>query len=644
MPDHPAPHQALRSGAAVNDTSQFRLLRERRFLPFFVTQFLGAFNDNVYKNALVTLLAFQAATTPAADSGTLIILSGALFILPFLLFSATAGQLADKYEKARFIQYVKLFEIAIMLIGAVGFLTHHLALLFAALFLMGLHSTLFGPLKYAILPQHLAQDDLVGGNALVDTGTFIAILLGTVLGIVLISAGGAGVMLVCAGTVGIAILGWLASRAIPVSPPPVPQLNINWNPYTETIRNLAFLKQNRTVFLSVLGISWFWFFGATFLSQFPLYARDFLGGDEKLYMLLLGAFSVGIGAGSLLCERLSGHKIEIGLVPFGSIGLTLFAVDLYFATPAAQSGASHSVAAFIADPAHWRLLADLMLIGMFGGFYIVPLYALIQSRSEPSHQSRVIAGNNILNALFMVLAALLCVGMLKAGYAIPEVFLATAVLNAAVAVYIYLLVPEFLMRFLIWLLIHSIYRLEKEGLAKIPETGPAVLVCNHVSLVDALIIAAACRRPIRFVMDHNIFRTPVLNFIFRTGKTIPIASAKDDPRLLEKAYEDIAAALRDGDLVGIFPEGRLTDNGDLHPFRAGVSRIIQRTPVPVVPLALQGLWGSFFSRKDGRAMSRLSRLVPFRKIGLVVGDPVPPQQARPEELQQLVLALRGDWK
>ena len=444
--------------------NQFQLLWERRFAPFFITQFLGAFNDNVYKNALITLLAFQVTQSAAVDSNTLIVLSGALFILPFFLFSATAGQLADKYEKSCFIQYVKLFEISIMVIGSAGFLTHNLALLLTALFLMGLHSTLFGPIKYAMLPQHLKQDELVGGNAVVDTGTFIAILAGTILGIVLISAGSAGVTLVCAGIISIAVLGWLASRAIPVSPPPAPDLVINWNPFTETIRNLAFLKQNRTVFLSVLGISWFWFFGATFLSQFPLYARDYLGSAEGTYMLLLAVFSVGIGGGSLLCERLSGHKIEIGLVPFGSIGLSVFAVDLYFATPAAAPGAGLSIASFLADHGHWHMLADLLLIGMFGGFYIVPLYALVQSRSEPTHQSRVIAGNNILNSLFIVLSALMSVAMLKAGFTIPHIFLVTAVLNAAVAVYIYSLVPEFLMRFLVWLLVHTIYRLDKTGL------------------------------------------------------------------------------------------------------------------------------------------------------------------------------------
>ncbi len=623
--------------------SQFGLLRERRFLPFFCTQFLGAFNDNVYKNALVIMLAFHAASITAISSGMLVNLCAGLFILPFFLFSATAGQLADKYEKSAIIRYVKLFEIAIMVIGAVGFMHKDLALLIAALFLMGLHSTIFGPVKYSILPQQLQADEIVGGNGMIEMGTFLAILAGTILGGLLVTQEDFA-LLVSATVIGIACLGYLASRAIPAAPPAAPDLTINWNPLTETWANFKFTKQNRTVFLSVLGISWFWFYGATLLAQFPNYCKDVLGGNEHVATLMLTMFSVGVGTGSLLCERLSGHKVEIGLVPFGSIGLTVFALDLYFASPAAASGALVGAGEFLARAGSWRILCDLVLIGVFGGFYIVPLYALIQTRSERSHQSRIIAGNNILNALFMVASAAMAVGLLHAGFSIPQIFLVVAMLNAVVAVYIYTLVPEFLMRFLIWLLIHTIYRLEKSDLEKIPDEGAAVIVCNHVSFVDALIIAAACRRPIRFVMDYKIFRVPVLSFIFRTGKTIPIAPRKEDPALLEKAYDEIDAALRDGDLVGIFPEGRITDSGELYPFRPGITRILDRRPVPVVPLALRGLWGGFFSRVAGRAMSQLSLLRPLRKVALVAGDAVAPEKATPEALQQIVQNLRGDWR
>lgn len=628
----------------MSHDNQFDLLKQRRFGPFFGVQFLGAFNDNVYKNALVIMLTYQAASITTLSSGLLVNLCAGLFILPFFLFSATAGQLADKYDKARITRLVKVFEVLIMMVGACGFYLKDLTLLLAALFMMGMHSTMFGPVKYAYLPQHLKKEELVGGNGLIDAGTFIAILLGTILGGVLIGVKPDGAMWVSATAILIAVAGYLISRGVPASPAPSPQLRINWNPLTETWPCLKFLATNRTVFLSILGISWFWFYGAMFLSQFPNFTKEVLGGSEHVVTLLLATFSIGIGLGSLLCEKLSGHKIEIGLVPFGAIGLTLFAIDLYFASPVSTHGAPLGAVAFLQQPGSWRVLFDLSMIGVFGGFYIVPLYALIQSRSEPSHQARVIAGNNIMNALFMVLAAGVAIAGLQLGLTIPQLFLLTGVLNALVAIYIFRLVPEFLMRFLVWLLIHSVYRLEKSGLEHIPEEGAAVVVCNHPSFVDALVIAAACRRPIRFVMDHQIFKTPVLNFIFRTSRAIPIAPAREDPKLLERAYEDIAQALKDGDVVGIFPEGAITKDGEIQTFRSGIKRIIDRTPVPVIPMALRGLWGSYFSRVDGKAMKTPLRRGVLSKIGLAVGAPVAPEAVTPEGLQQTVTRLQDGWR
>ena len=628
----------------IEERSQFRLLLERRFAPFFGVQFLGALNDNVFKQALVILLAYQTTAFTTMSTDVLQNLAQALFVLPFFLFSATAGQFADKYEKSRLITVTVFIELCVMALGAAGFLLRNLELLMLALFLGGVQSALFGPVKYAILPQQLKDHELVGGNGLVETGTAVAILVGMMLGGWMVSQAQWGIAGVAITTMAISATSLLLSRFIMPAPAAEPDLRINWNIITETWRNFQFMRGNRTVFLSVLGISWFWFFGAMFVTQFPNLSKNILAGDEHVVTLLLIVFSVGIGVGSLLCERLSGHKIEIGLVPFGSIGLTLFAFDLYYVLADHVQHGPVGPGEFVREAGHFRILADLLLIGMFGGFYIVPLNTLIQNRSEPRHRSRIIAGNNILNALFMVGAALLAVVLFRLGFTIPQLFLATALLNAAVAVYIYTLVPEFLMRFLVWLLIHSVYRLEKSGLENIPEEGPAVLVCNHVSFVDALIIAAACRRPIRFVMDHAIFRVPVLNFVFRTGRAIPIASSRDDPELLEKAYDEIARALEQGDLIGIFPEGRITDNGEMSPFRPGVKRIIERTPVRVVPLALRGLWGSFFSRKGGAAMTRPFRRGVLSKIALAVAPAVAPQQVTAEGLQQTVLALRGDWR
>lgn len=625
-------------------SSQFSLLRERRFAPFFGVQFLGALNDNVFKQALVILLTYSTASYTTMSTDILQNLAQGLFVLPFFLFSATAGQLADKYEKSRLISITVAIEFACMALGAAGFFLHSLPLLFAALFLGGIQSALFGPVKYAILPQHLKEAELVGGNGMVEMGTSVAILVGMMLGGWLVAQEGWGVAAAAVVTMGISATGFLLSRFIPLAPAADPQLKINWNPLTETWRNFQFMRGNRTVFLSVLGISWFWFYGSLFITQFPNLSKDILSGQESVVTLLLIVFSIGIGVGSLLCERLSGHKVEIGLVPFGSIGLTLFGIDLYFALAAHVQHEPVALAAFLQDAGHWRILGDLFLIGLFGGFYIVPLYALIQIRSEPSHRSRIIAGNNILNALFMVAAAGIAIGLFAAGLTIPQLLLATALMNAVVAFYIYRLVPEFLMRFIVWLLIHSVYRLKKEGIENIPEEGAAVVVCNHVSFVDALVIMAACPRPIRFVMDHRIFRIPVLNFVFREGRAIPIASAKEDPALLDKAYDEVAQALAAGDLVGIFPEGRITDTGELYPFRKGITRILERTPVPVVPMALRGLWGSFFSRKNGPAMTRPFRRGLFSKVGLRVAAPVAPAAATPEALQEIVAGLRGDHR
>jgi 1-acyl-sn-glycerol-3-phosphate acyltransferase len=628
----------------VQGSSQFRLLAERRFGPFFGVQFLGAFNDNVFKQALVILLAYQTASFTTMSSDTLQNLAQALFILPFFLFSATAGQIADKFEKSKLITITVAIELAVMALGAVGLFLQDLALLLGALFLGGVQSALFGPVKYAILPQHLNETEIVGGNGMVEMGTSIAILLGMVYGGWLITQPGWGVAGVAVSAIAFAAAGIVLSRFIPRSPAPSPELQINWNPLTETWRNLRFTARNRAVWLSILGISWFWFYGAMFITQFPNLSRNVLAASEHVVTLLLVVFSVGIGAGSLLCERLSGRKVEIGLVPFGSIGLTLFGVDLWLAAELHAPHGAQTLAEFARDATHWRMLVDLFLVGLFGGFYIVPLYALVQMRSDPAHRSRIIAGNNILNAAFIVAAAALAIGLFAAGLTIPQLILVTALLNAAVALYIYLLVPEFLMRFLVWMLVHSVYRLEKSGLERIPDEGAALIVANHVSFVDALVIAAACRRPVRFVMDYRIFGMPVLNFVFRTGKAIPIASAKEDATMMERAFAEVAAALRAGDLVCIFPEGKLTDTGDMYPFRPGVKRILEETPVPVVPIALRGLWGSFFSRKDGAAMTRPWRLRPFAKIGLAVGDPVPAVQATPEALQARVAELRGDWR
>lgn len=633
----------------MSQSSQFSLLKQRRFAPFFWTQFLGAMNDNVFKVAFSSLVTYHAALFGNADPASAAFLISAIFIAPFVLLSATSGQIADRMDKARLIRLVKTLEIAIMAIGCAGFALRQVELLYLCTFLMGVHSTLFGPVKYAYLPQHLQSSELVGGNGLVEMGTFVAILIGTIGGgeLANFTRNGelVGPTLTGIACVAIAVAGWLTARGVPVSPASQPDLRIHWNPVSETWRNLKLASNQRAVFLSLLGISWLWFVGATFLTSFFAFARNVLGGDQNEVTLLLAVFSIGIGLGSVLCEKLSGRMVEIGLVPFGSIGMTVFAVDLYFASHAealVAHDALTGVAGFLQDHRHWRVLADLFLLAMFGGFYSVPLYALIQSRCEPTYRARIIAANNILNALFMIASAVLAMVLTRAGFTIPQLFLVTGILNAVVAIYIYTLVPEFLIRFVMWLLIHTVYRVKVEGAEQIPDEGPCLLVCNHVSFVDAVVVGAFVGRPVRFVMDHRIFRVPLLSWFFRTVKAIPIAPAHEDEALLKRAYDTIAAALAEGEVVCIFPEGKITATGEVNPFKDGVRRIVERTPVPVVPMALRGLWGGFFSRQGGAAMTRPFRRGILNRLELCIGAPVPPQAASPDGLQAAVLALRGE--
>ncbi|MFK2902591.1 MFS transporter [Dyella ginsengisoli] len=621
--------------------SQFTLLGRRRFAPFFWTQALGAFNDSAFRNAMVMLAAVQMGL-PDREVSLYTNLAPALFILPYFLFSATAGQLAEKFEKTRIIRYVKLFEIAAMALAAWGFHTHNLPLLLGVLFMMGVHSTVFGPIKYAILPQALKPTELVGGNGMVEMGTQLAILIGMVAGNSLMLLAGIGPWAAAAATLTVAAVGYACSRAIPPAPATAPHLVFNPNPVTETVRVLGITRADRAVFNAVLGISWFWFFGTMLTAQLPLFARHNLGGDGSVLTLVLTLFSLGTGVGSLLCERMSGKRVEIGLVPLGAFGLTAFGVDLYLARPgtAAQMGLHWQ--AFLAAAGSWRIVLDLTLIGVFAGFYVVPLFAFVQARTPRDRLSRVIAGNNILNALFIVVASVAGLALSRAGLGSAQIFLVAALLNVLVAVYIFTLVPEFLMRFITWVLVNTLYRVRVDGMRHLPEEGPALLVCNHVSFMDPLLLMANLRRPARFVMYYRIFNIPLLKFVFRTAKAIPIAGQKEDPAVLAAAYEAIDAALADGEVVCIFPEGGLTRDGAIATFRPGVEKILARRPVPVVPMALRGLWGSVWSRRDSAmGRSRLPRR--FRaRVELVVDVPILPEQATASALEMRVRELRGD--
>ncbi|MDX2437897.1 MAG: MFS transporter [Acidobacteriota bacterium] len=624
--------------------SQLHLLGERRFWPLFWTQLLGAFNDNLFKNALVILVAYRSMTLLGLSSETIVVACAGIFIFPFFLFSATAGQLADRLPKWRLIRWVKIWEIGVMALAGVGFATDSLALLLTVLFLMGMQSTFFGPAKYAILPELLDDDTLVGGNALVAMATFLAILIGTITGGLVVSGGERWVSRLGFMVVLVAMAGYVTSRFIKKLPAANPELPVILNPVTPTIDILRVARGVHSVFLSILAISWFWFLGASFLSLLPNFSKDVLGGGETVVTLCLGTFCVGIGTGSMLCERFSRRHLELGLVPLGSIGISVFAVDLAFSGwrfTAPAEGPMLTVAAFLRASGGLHVLFDLFMIAVFSGFYTVPLMTFIQQRSAASERSRVIAGNNILNALLMVSSSLMLVTMLARGVSIPGIFLTLALLNVAVAIYIYTVIPEFLLRFLAWCLTNILYRVRVVHPDNIPAEGAAVLAANHVTFVDWLFMASASTRPVRFVMDNEFATLPLIRFLFRDAKVIPIASGRDDSEVLQQAYDRIAGELEAGELVCIFPEGGITRDGQLAPFRLGIERIVERTPVPVVPVALVGLWGSFFSRESGRAMTR-----PFRRfwsrVEIRIGEAIQPERVTAQTVAEQVADL-GGW-
>ncbi|KRG72321.1 glycerol acyltransferase [Stenotrophomonas terrae] len=623
--------------------NQFALLRQRRFLPFFIVQALGAFNDNIYRQAIIGLLFYLGVSSEERTLYTN--LAPALFILPYFLFSALAGQIAEKLEKQKLIVITTTMEIVVMSLAAVGFLTQNMPVLLIALFCTGLQSTLFGPVKYSVLPSILKPEELTGGNGLVEMGTSISILTGMIAGGMIFALAGAyGPIVAAVAIISLALIGNFTARMIPRVDAGAPELKINWNPISESLVVLRLAKKQKAVRNAILGVSWFWFFGTVLTSQLPTYAVVNLGGDEVLYIFALALFSLGTGVGSLLCEKLSGRIVEIGLVPLGAFGMSAFLLDLYFARTGAVTVAGLDVAGFVQQAGSWRIIIDLLGIGLFTGFFVVPLFALIQSRTPKSEMSRVFAALNIQNSGFIVLAAvlgLLTQSLLK--WSIPQLFLALAIANIVVAVYIFSIVPEFLMRFLSWVMVRSLYRLRVKGVeANVPDEGAALIVCNHVSYMDALILSAVIPRPARFVMYYKIFNIPVMRWIFKTAKTIPIASPKEDAALMQRAFDEVDAALAAGELVCIFPEGALTKDGQIAAFKSGVEKILARRPVPVVPMALKGMWSSMWSRRD----TRLGRMrVPRRfraHIEVVAGPPVDGASTDAAQLEILVRKLRGD--
>ena len=577
----------------------------KRFFPYFVTQCLGALNDNIYKNILLLMVTYSQIDSLPMSVDLFVNLAAGLFILPFFLFSAHAGAIADNMDKAKLIRRLKLIELVIMSCAATAIMTQSAILMLVLLFMTGTQSAYFGPVKYALLPQALKSDELVKGNAWVEIGTFLSILIGTLSAGLLLAIPN-GMLIASCIVITLSLLGFLSSANIP-SLPSKKSDKVKFEPITGLKKTLKLAQKQRGIWMSILAISWFWFMGATYLTQFPNFAREHLFADSTVVSLLLALFSVGIATGSWLCEKLSFNQVELGILPFGILGLTIFSADLLWAVPAIESFPSqyYDVQSFVAQSSHIRVMIDLFLVGVSGGVFIVPLYAFIQSRSEEGECAQSIAANNIMNALFMVASAAVSILVLSVfEFSIVELFAILAVGNFIVAIYVYRQVPEFTQRFISYLLSHCLYRVSVTGRQHIPEQGAALIVANHVSYVDALILMGTSTRPVRFVMDKSISELPVLKYVFRHAGVIPICSPRKCAETYKRAFEQIEQALDNEEVVCIFPEGRLTSNGELGEFRPGVEKILKRTPVPVIPMALKGLWGSFFSHKNGHALTK----------------------------------------
>ncbi|GAL34541.1 1-acyl-sn-glycerol-3-phosphate acyltransferase [Vibrio maritimus] len=622
------------------NTKTASLLTERRFMPYFVTQFFGAFNDNIFKNVLLLFVAFAGPQVLPISSNLFINLAAGLFILPFFLFSASAGVLADKYEKSWFIRKVKLAEIGIMCLGAIGFVTESYGILLLLLFLMGTQSAFFGPVKYALLPQQLKPNELLSGNALVETGTFLAILLGT-LGAGIIASAESAKYVAAASVIIFAVAGYISSRSIPNTPAADPELKFRWQPVKQTKETLKIAHQDRVVFQCIMAISWFWFLGAAYLTQFPNFTKIHLMGNEAAVSFLLALFSVGIALGSMLCDKMSKNRIDVGIVPIGSIGITIFGALMAFAVPE-ELPQFESFSEFISHSELWPVFGYLLALGASGGLFIVPLYALMQQQAKPNERARVIAALNIYNSLFMVGSAVLgIVGLSVLGLSIVELFILLSALNFLMAAYLFLQAPIFVVRFLIWIMTTVMYRISHKNLHHLPEKGGALIVCNHVSYMDALVMSAASPRLIRFVMEEDYANfKPVRRFLKRAG-VIPISAKRKGS--IRRAFVEIEQALAAGEIVCIFPEGRLTADGEMNEFMRGIDIVLKRSPVPVIPMALKGLWGSYFSRHKGRACKGLPTR--FRaKLELEAGTPVLPEDASSQAMFQKVSELRGDYR
>ncbi|NMD08588.1 MAG: MFS transporter [Phyllobacteriaceae bacterium] len=606
--------------------SQFALLKTKRFLPLFVTQAMSAFNDNVFRYALSILL---LTSLGKEQGGFLNTVSAALFILPFFLFSAFAGQLADKFDKALVARRVRFAEIFIVTISALSLFSGHIHLQQFCVFLAGCQAAFFGPVKYGILPQHLTKDELLGGNGMVEMATFIAILLGTIFGSIAINADGG--FTVAAVMIGIGVISYFTALQIPAAPSAQPDLKLNWNIFSETWHVIRLAMRKTDVFQSILGISWFWFLGVVFVTQIPLFTLDSLKGSETAASLIFALFSVGIAAGSVFCNRLLKGKLSVRFVPIAALLMSLFMIDLYFAAGRSEAVMAAALGAgavkaemtasgdqvtglfgILAQWQSWRVLFDLAAIAFLSGLYVVPLFATMQARTPYYLRARIVGANNIVNAIFMIIATVLSGALLAAGLSARGLFLVLGLANLLAAIYVIRLLPHEALAGVVRGLFRLLYRVEVKGIENVTARGRrSLIIANHTSLLDGPLLSAFLPERAAFAINTQMAKRWWVKPAFALFDLCPIDPG--NPLALRSLVEQ----LKKGRKVVIFPEGRITVTGGLMKVYEGPAAVAQMARGHLVPVRIEGAQLTPFSRLAGKLPT-----VWFPKITITFLPPV----------------------
>ncbi|MDC1174336.1 MFS transporter [Bacteriovoracaceae bacterium] len=611
------------------------LLSDRKFWPLFWTQFLGALTDNIFKNSLVMLITYKSIVVLGMGAGLLVPAIGGIFILPFFLFSATAGQIADHYEKSKVIKVTKFTEFIIIAIASYGFYSDSYGLLILVLFLMGTQSAFFGPLKYGVIPSLVAKEKIVEATAFVSAGTFLAILLGTIIGGVVVDFDqyAFALTLVLLGFSGIGII---YSQFMGKVSEPNSGVKVDYTFIKPTWNIIKLTMKNKEVFTTVLGISWFWFIGAAILSLLPNLVKTVMNGSSIVATLFLATFTIGMGFGSFVTEKISNKKVEIGMVPIAALFMSLFFFDLYYISSnwvAAPYGTElFGVAEFFSWPGSIRAIFSLFMICSFGGGYIVPQMSYIQEIANRKELARTIAGNNIWNALFMVTSAI--VVMVLKNFGIPNTLLIVGILNLVTAFLLYAYHSENTLR--MWMKFFSkvFYDVEVKGVENLPENGSYLIASNHVSFIDWVFLMGAVKRPINFVIDWAYYYLPTGPFWFKQAGLVPIATRRESEEVLKQAFEQMYERIDRGVILGVFPEGWITRDGEMRKFQPGVQKIIKNKPVPIYLCAIDGLWGSIYSFYGGRVILKIPKLIPFkRKVTLTFSEAIEPEDYDPKKAQ-----------